>query len=340
MDFRHLRTFVTVVEQGTVSKAALHLHVAQPALSRHINDLESELGLKLFDRVGRRLLLTGEGAQLLETCRSLLGNLSSLGEQAQQLRSGDTGVLKVAASPGQIETVFSAFLHGYAQRYPNVQVKLIEAVGVEALALLGRGEAQLCTALVQPEELAERGFDFYALPSLELFAACHPKRQLDHGAAIEIDRLALYPLLLLDSGFFARKTFDAACSLAGLKPNIIFESKSPHTLLALAEAGHGVAILPSVRTHRYKLRMVRITYKSMPLRFPLVVVWDERRVLPRFAKDFCELLTEFMCKIDRHGQKSGTKVEVATMRPHGRNRPCAAASIRKRPPAPKPTSRT
>ena len=72
MDLRHMRTFVTVAELGTVSKAALRLRIAQPALSRHISDLEQELGFKLFDRVGRRLLLTGEGEQLLSDCRGLL----------------------------------------------------------------------------------------------------------------------------------------------------------------------------------------------------------------------------------------------------------------------------
>jgi DNA-binding transcriptional LysR family regulator len=327
MDFRHLRTFVTVVEQGTVSKAALHLGIAQPALSRHIGDLEQELGLKLFDRVGRRLLLTGEGAQLLENCRSLLGNLSSLSEQAQQLRSGDTGMLTVAASPVQIETVLSTFLHRYAQRYPNVQVKLIEAVGADALAMLGRGETQLSAAVVQAEELRERGFGFYALPPLELLAACHPKCQLDRSAATEISRLTLFPLLLLDSGFFGRKTFDAACSLAGLKPNILFESKAPHTLLALAEAGHGVAILPSVvRTHRYKLRIVRITYERKPLRIPLVIAWDKRRVLPRFANDFCELLAEYMGKLPANRQQSVPKAEgTKTLR--GRTRPKDGAPL-------------
>ena len=65
MDLKHLRTFVAVAELGTVSKAALILRVAQPALSRQIIDLETDLGLTLFDRVGRRLLLTGEGQQLL-----------------------------------------------------------------------------------------------------------------------------------------------------------------------------------------------------------------------------------------------------------------------------------
>ena len=90
MDLRHLRTFVTVAEQGTVSKAALHLHIAQPALSRQIHDLEDALGVKLFDRVRRRLVLTGEGEQLLEHCRTVLGAAHTL---TADDGSFDTGTL-------------------------------------------------------------------------------------------------------------------------------------------------------------------------------------------------------------------------------------------------------
>ena len=68
MDLRHARTFVTVADLGTVSAAARQLRVAQPALSRQIRDLERELGFDLFDRVGRRLLLTSAGEQLLSEC--------------------------------------------------------------------------------------------------------------------------------------------------------------------------------------------------------------------------------------------------------------------------------
>jgi DNA-binding transcriptional LysR family regulator len=311
MIFKYLRTFVTIVEQGSVSKAALHLRIAQPALSRHIIELERELGLKLFDRVGRRLLLTGEGAQLLGNCRSLLGYVSSLGEQARELRSGGQGWLTVAASPGQIETVLSTFLHGYAQRYPKVEVKLIEAVGDKTLDMLDRGEIQIGITAVQAEQIEERGFGCYAAPPLQLLAAWHPKFRLDYGAAIEIGRLAAHPLLLLDSGFFARKTFDAACRLAGLKPIILIESQAPHTLLALAEAGHGVAILPSVvRIHRYKLRTSRITYERNPLLIPLVIAWDKRRALPRFAQDFCELLAAHMRKISLHSRRSAPRASA------------------------------
>src|SRR5258708_4736055 len=105
MDLGHVRTFITVAELGTVSKAALRLRIAQPALSRQISAFEQELGLKLFDRVGRRLLLTGEGEQLLGDCRVLLSYARSLGERAQLLRGGETGVLRVAASPQFMEGV-------------------------------------------------------------------------------------------------------------------------------------------------------------------------------------------------------------------------------------------
>src|SRR5215475_9792224 len=103
MDIRHARTFVTVAETGTVSKAAQQLRIAQPALSRQIANLEQEFGLKLFDRIHGRLVLTGEGEQLLGDCRGLLNQANAIGERAYMLRSGETGVLRVAASPQFIE---------------------------------------------------------------------------------------------------------------------------------------------------------------------------------------------------------------------------------------------
>src|ERR687895_805959 len=107
MDLRRLRTFVTVAEQGTVLRASARLGVAQPALSRQIQDLESEMRIKLFDRIRRRLVLTSEGEQLLGHCRAILRSVGSLGERAQALRRGEGGVLKVAATPQMIDGVFS-----------------------------------------------------------------------------------------------------------------------------------------------------------------------------------------------------------------------------------------
>lgn len=315
MDLRHVRTFVTVAEQGTVSKAALSLRVAQPALSRQIGDLEAELGLRLFDRIRKRLVLTGEGERLLAECRNVLSAVDSLSERAELLRRADAGVLKIAATPQMIDGVFSMFLHRFAARYPNVQIKLSEAVGTEPFEKLARGELHLAINFLQVSQAESHEFESFPLPPLEFLAAGQESLRLGTDGNIEIGKLAAYPLLLMDASFGVRSTFDAACRLAGFRPQIFIESRAPHTLLALAEAGHGVAIVPSVLpTHRYRLRIARITYRRRPLRGLLTVLWDRRRVLPQYAKDFCGFLDAYMREVFPISQASARSALRAAKR--------------------------
>jgi len=298
MDLRYLRTFVTVAELGTISKAALRLHIAQPALSRQISNLEQELGLKLFNRVGRRLQISSEGQQLLNDSRGLLNYARSIGERAQLLKRGDTGVLRVAASPHFIEGVFPEFLRRYAERFPNVEVKLNDTVGPEQLAMLERGDIDLSQALVRAIPPEAQHIASHPLQPTDMLAASHPDLKLGKGATTDIARLAPYPLLQISADFMIRRTFDAACRLAGFKPNILLESHAPHALLAMAEAGHGVAIIPSaLRTHYYRLRIVRITYRGRPLREPLAMLSDKRRPLPPYAIAFYEMLAEYVREV-------------------------------------------
>jgi DNA-binding transcriptional LysR family regulator len=308
MDLRHLRTFVTVAEQGTVSKASLRLRIAQPALSRQIKELEEDLGLRLFDRVRGRLMLTGEGEQLLGEPRIDLGAAGSFSERAQRLRRADSGILKVAVTPQTLEGVFSTFLHQYAKRRPNVQIKLIEAVGLNLLALVERGDVHLTICMMRTLEIDNHPFESFPLPPVDFLAACHISLPLGSAGTVDIVKLAPYPMLLLDTSFGVRNTFDAACRLAGFKPNIFIESRSPQALLALAEAGHGVAVVTSaLSTNRYRLRMVRITHRRRPFREPQGAHWDKRRTLPPYAKDFCDALAAHMREVYHRISQTPTK---------------------------------
>jgi len=331
MDLRYARTFVTVAELGTVSGAALRLRIAQPALSRQIAALEQELGLKLFDRVGRRLVLTGEGEQMLGDCRVLLNYAGALGERAQLLRRGDTGVLRVASSPQFIEGVISDFWYRYAERYPNVQLKLIESIGWSGMReMLERGEIHLGQNLLHAAQPDDSRFSSHPIPAVDLLAACHPELPLGRGGAIEISELASHPLLLLGTGFIFRRLFDAACRLAGLEPNVKFESQTPHTLLAMAESGHGVAIIPStLRMQRYGLRIASVTYRGKALREPLAVFWDRRRPLPRHATAFCEMLAAYAREVFPITRPSEPAKSVPVRRVGARTQRRASARRRK-----------
>jgi DNA-binding transcriptional LysR family regulator len=320
MNLRHARTFVTVAELGTVSKAASRLRIAQPALSRHISELEEHLSLKLFDRVGRRLRLTGEGEQLLGHCRGLLNYAGAVEEQAQLLRQGDRGVLKVGASSQNLESAIATFLSGYSQRYPRVQVKLFDVIGPELLAMLERGDLHVAQSSIHALQPDDHRFGIMPLAPVEILAACSPSLRLSDGPNVDISRLASYPLVLQDPAFIVRRVFDAACRLAGVKPDILLESRAPHTLVAMAEAGHGVAIIPSaLRTTRYKVRIYGVTYRGKPLREQLVMLWDKRRPLPRYATNFCESLGEHFRAIFPISRPSASRGNASASRRKARD---------------------
>jgi DNA-binding transcriptional LysR family regulator len=298
MDLRHARTFVTVAELGTVSGAAQRLRIAQPALSRQIATLEGELGLKLFDRTRGRLMLTAEGEELLGDCRSLLKQASSLGERAQLLRHGETGILRVAASPQFIEGVIARFWHQFAERYPKVELKLVEVLGwPNTRTMLERGEIHLGVSLLRAIPANEAHFGHQLLEPVYHLAACDPTLEFGRHGVVDITQLAAWPLLLMDTEFVFRRTFDAACRLAGVTTNVRFESRTPHTLLAMAEEKHGVAIIPSaLRTERSRLRISQVSFQGKSLREPLAIFWDERRTLSRSAAAFCQMLAAHMRK--------------------------------------------
>ncbi len=147
MELRHLRYFVTVAEAGGFSKAAARLRISQPALWRQIRDLESELGLRLFERVGRQVRLTSDGADLLTRGRDLLTRVDSLVERAHALRGGHAGVLRVGATPMTIESVLAGFSTGRGRRHPEIEVRLIEDSGSRLLDQLERGELQFAVTV-------------------------------------------------------------------------------------------------------------------------------------------------------------------------------------------------
>src|SRR5918996_3851907 len=140
MELRHLRYFAAVAEAVSFSRAALRLRITQPALSRQIHDLERQLGVRLFDRIGRRIQLSAAGDDLLARCRRLLADADSIGERAQSLGRGETGILQIGATPQTLQSLLADFLTRYRRRRPAVEVRLTEDGGMRLLTLVERGE--------------------------------------------------------------------------------------------------------------------------------------------------------------------------------------------------------
>jgi DNA-binding transcriptional LysR family regulator len=290
MDLRHLRYFVAVAETGAFSRAAARLHITQPALWRQVHDLETELGVSLFERVGRRVRLTSDGEQLLGRSRDVLERAERLAEHAHALQNGELGTLRVSASPQLIQSMLAPFLAWYLRSRAGIEVHLIEEGGVRAAALVECGDADLGLALRPREDR----LDGLLLFPVRVLAAVVPTHRLARRTTVDATELQDEPVLLLRHGFGTREMFDSACRLAQVRPRVVVEAGDPQTLIALAETGRGVAIVPStVRFHGRTVRATPVLHARASLGMWGWVVWDPRRRLPAYATDFVDRLVQY-----------------------------------------------
>ena len=284
MNLRFLRTFVDIAEAGSIGRARARLNVSQPAASRQILALEGELGVRLFDRIGRRYRLTSEGEDLLRQSRHLLMEADLLKARARALKAGHTGILRVAATPMVIETTLSAFLRQHRLRHPGVEVHLVEDGGVRLLTRLAHDDVHL--ALVVPDDR----FGSKLLYPVYNLAILSKRHRLSRSRTLEVVDLADQPLLLLHRGFGSREWFEAACSVAHVRPRVLVESMTPHALIALAAAGHGIAVVPSTAAVPGSVRAVPLVHRGASLGRWLTVAWNSRRFLAAYAEQFVDEL--------------------------------------------------
>jgi DNA-binding transcriptional LysR family regulator len=239
----------------------------------------------LFDRVGRRALLTSEGEDLLPRSRRLLHDADPLSERARALKGGQTGLLRVGATPQVMETVLAGFLKRYRRRHPAVEVRLVEDGGARLPARLDRGDIHLCLA-----GAGDARFQWRHLGPIYLLAVPPPSHRWSRRATLEIDEFVDVPLLLTRRDFGSRQWFDAACQVAHIRPLVLLESGAPPTLIALAQTGYGVAIVPSNARIPRGLRAVPILLRGKSIGVWASVSWDPRRFLAAYAEQFVEEL--------------------------------------------------
>lgn len=289
MELRHLRYFVTVADAGGVSRGAARLNISQPALSRQIRDLENELGVSLFDRRGRRLVLTGEGEDLLTRGRQLLTDADSFSERAGALRGGDTGIIRVGVAPLTLESLLPPFLIRHQRRHPGVEVRLAEDSPNRLFARLERGELSLAVSFPGHEGLGSRLL--FPLCALGVMSQNH---RFGRRATVEVAELAQERLLLLSRQFLTRQWFDTACHRAHLRPTVLLESTAPHALIALARVGYGIAIVPShTQFDRRGLRAAPLVQRGTALGAWAAITWDPHRFQPPFVERFVEELAAY-----------------------------------------------
>ncbi|PWR22239.1 LysR family transcriptional regulator [Zavarzinia compransoris] len=240
MHLRTLRTLAEVVRQGGFSAAAKAVFATQPTVSKAIQQLEDELGVVLFDRTGHRPVLTAAGEIVHRRALAILNERDDMLREIDDLRGLRRGELRLGLPPLGSAELFASLFAAYRQRYPGVEIRLIEhgSKRLEEILLAG-GVEMIATLLPLGDD-----FEFQPVrhePLLALLPAAHPLAGRDR---VTLGDLRPTPFILFEEGFALNARIAAACQRAGFTPTEAARSAQITFIVALVASGLGCAFLP------------------------------------------------------------------------------------------------
>ena len=245
MELRHLRYFTAVAEHGGFGRTARLLHVSQSALSEQIRDLEAELGVALFDRGRRSIRLTYYGELFLKDAKNVLAAAETAVANIKRSLRGEVGTLTIGFFVGGTGTHFPAIIREFRRTFPDVQLSLVEMAPAMQQSALLTGVIDIgFTRPVQSADTRSLRFEHYQTE--QFFAVLHRSHPLAERAGLSIRDLASEPFVLNDRNY-SSAVFDkiiTLCANSGFSPRISAVATVSPGVIALVEAGAGVAVLP------------------------------------------------------------------------------------------------
>src|SRR5258708_5582751 len=243
MELRHLRYFLAVGEALNFTKAAAQLRVAQPALSRQVQDLEDEIGVDLLRRSPRGVTLTAEGKLFLEEVRELLKRAEESVEKVRALARGEYGELHIGYAPIPTTEILPPALAKFQKAVPRVKVLLHDLSSDELIAGLRDGTLELAIT-VEPSGEQTAGVEFEVLRTQPLWVAMTAAHPFARLKSISLEKLAAEPLV-----GFRRKDYpeyyrflERLFAPIQAKPRLAVECDSASSLITEVEAGRGIAL--------------------------------------------------------------------------------------------------
>ncbi len=289
MELQQLRYFRVAAETQHVTKAAEKLFVSQSAVSRAITQLEEELGVALFHRQGRSILLSASGKQFLAAITQVQNALDCAVRAVKETTDAETGTVVCGFLGSLGAEMVPRLVESYRRVWPKVQFTLIQRSGEALLSSLLEGSIDLC--LSSPGVFDNVALTWHHLLDEVLVMAVPKAHRLATRKTVALKDFREDPFLALSAGRTLRAIFDKACQAAEVEPKIAFEAMDLTTLRGMAAAGLGVALLtPS--SSRYKGLVELELSKPKPVR-SIAIAHVTDRYLPPCAENFLLFAEKF-----------------------------------------------
>lgn len=286
MDFKHLNIFVTIADCGTLTAASEVLHIAQSALSRHLQNMEEDYGALLMRRSARRVELTDEGKLLYRYAKEVLRWSDSIRREIYDLSTGMAGTLRLGSTPNLLSQWLKDVFPLFHTRFPSVKFEIYEGESHSLLAKLRKG---LCDIAIVRTPIDMEGLDTFYVGTDPLVACYLGGRYFqDCGAKIKISYLNGIPLFI-NRWWYAQ--LYPLCAANGFLPDILAISDNIFTSLNWAERLPGCAIVTLRALEQFGSPSFHYKIIDEPaLTTGNAVVTVKDRYLPTAAQNFLEML--------------------------------------------------
>lgn len=246
MNFQQLRIVRETVRQNfNLTEVAEVLYTSQPGVSKHIKDLEDELGVELFIRKGKRFVgLTEPGKELIGIVERLLLDAQNIKQLAEQFTQRDEGELVVATTHTQARYALPKVVKAFKESFPRVHLVLHQGSPAEIASMLKSGEADIgiaTEALEGAEDVAT--FPYYQWHHAIVVPEGHP---LQSAEKLTLEQIAECPIITYHKGYTGRTQLDKTFADAGVKPDIVMSALDADVIKSYVELGLGIGIVASM----------------------------------------------------------------------------------------------
>ena len=241
VSLRQVRGFLAVARHQSFTRAARELNVSQPALTVQVRGLEERVGLRLFDRDSRGVRITRAGRELARKLERLRDEFDAAIGETRDLALGRRGVVRLACLQSVASTVLPPAIARFQREYPGIAFSVKDVSGARTLDMVRDGLVDFGLADMPT---TEPGLEFAPLLATRLHAVAPPAHPLARARRLTLERIARYPVILMDRETSARRLVDAAFAQAGCEPACGIEVVALATVLAMVRCGNGITVLP------------------------------------------------------------------------------------------------
>lgn len=286
MELRQLEYFQMISQLGSITKAAERYHIAQPSISVSMQKLEEELGVTLFDRSQRQIILTAEGHVFESHVNDILTRIHDAAAEMKDLSLRQKGKIRLGVPPMIGAFLFSHIYMQFRNAYPGLHLIAEEKGSLSILPQLEQGKLDVGIITIPNASTCLEIVPITVSQFLVCMACGH---SLSHFSQIPFKELAQEPFILLEANTFSRHIIIQECKKYQFDPQIVFSSSQIETVFDLVEQGLGISFFLDAIAQKHPTILTRPL--TDPLYLHISLAWNKNRYLSNATKAFIEFVT-------------------------------------------------